>query len=189
MLETYHTVWYADEVTRDRWIEEGLRVLADEGAPGLRIDRLAARLGLSKGSFFHHFDGIAAYRRAVLERWESAAVFEVENWPPQALLEDLAARVGNMIDLRLEAAIRAWALQDADAAAAQERVDRARLATLESVWARMVPDPARARAAALLPHLLVIGASVALPPTSRADLESAFGLLAELIPSVIPGTK
>jgi hypothetical protein len=79
------------------------------------------------------------------------------------------------------------AFQDADAAAAQERVDVARLASLEAVWARMVDDPARAHAAALLPHLLLIGASVALPATSRDDLESAFGLLAELIPAVPPG--
>lgn len=173
-------------MTKERWLDEGMRVLAEEGAPGIRIDRIAARLGLSKGSFFHHFDGIAAYRRALLDRWESTAVTNFGDAPPQALLQDLAARVGSLVDLRLEVAIRAWASQDADAAAAQERVDLARLAALETVWSRMVDDPARARAAALLPHLLVIGASVALPTTSRADLESVFGLLAELIPSVAP---
>ena len=93
------------------------------------------------------------------------------------------------MDLRLEVAIRAWAFQDPDAAAAQERVDLARLAALESVWSQLVDDPARAHAAALLPHLLMIGASVALPATSRADLESVFGLLSELIPSVPRGPR
>ncbi len=173
-------------MTRERWLDEGMRALAQEGPPGVKIDRVAARLGLSKGSFFHHFDGIAGYRRALLNRWESRALQQLEDAPPQALLEGLAARVGDLVDLPLEAAVRAWATQDPDAAAAQERVDRARLAVLESIWGRMVDDPARAHAAALLPHLLLIGATVALPPTSREDLEAAFGLLAELIPSVLP---
>ena len=150
----------------------------------MRIDRIAARLGLSKGSFFHHFDGIAAYRRALLERWESTAVRDLGDEAPQALLEDLAARVGSLVDLRLEVAIRAWAFHDPEAAAAQERVDLARLAALEAVWGRMVDDPDRAHTAALIPHLLVIGASVALPATSKSDLEAVFGMLAEVIPSV-----
>ncbi|HWI31522.1 MAG TPA: TetR family transcriptional regulator [Microbacterium sp.] len=174
-------------MSRERWIAEGMRVLSEDGIAGVRIDRVAGRLGLSKGSFFHHFEGIAAYRRAILERWESGAVRELGDAPAQARLEDLAARVGTLVDLRLEVAIRAWAFQDAEAAAAQERVDVARLSALERVWSRMVDDPVRAHAAALLPHLLMIGASVALPATSRADLEAAFGLLAELIPSVPPG--
>lgn len=128
-------------MTRQRWVDEGLRVLAEEGAPGVRIDRVAARLGLSKGSFFHHFDGIAGYRRALLEHWENTAVRELGDGAPQPLLEDLAARVGALVDLRMEAAVRAWAFQDAEAAAAQERVDLARLAALESVWSQIIDDP------------------------------------------------
>jgi len=97
--------------------------------------------------------------------------------------------VGSLVDLRLEVAVRAWAFQDPDAAAAQERVDRARLAALESVWTRLVGDPDRAHTAALLPHLLLIGATVALPQPSRDELESVFGLLADLIPSVSPARR
>jgi AcrR family transcriptional regulator len=49
---------------RDRWLDLGLDVLATEGPSALRIDPLAARLGLSKGSFFHHFASAAAFRSA-----------------------------------------------------------------------------------------------------------------------------
>jgi len=171
-------------MSRDRWLDEGLRALADEGVPGVRIDRIAARLGLSKGSFFHHFESVGAYRAALLRHWESQALQDLGDSPPPAVLEDLAARVGTLVDLRLENAVRAWAFQDPEAAASQERVDLARLAALERIWSRTIDDPERARAAALLPHLLVIGAGVALPPTGREDLERVFGLLAELIPSV-----
>jgi hypothetical protein len=47
-----------------------------------------------------------------------------------------------------------------------------------------VADPDRARAAALLPHLVVIGATVAYPATTADDLAAVFRLLADLIPAV-----
>ena len=56
--------------SKQAWLDEGLRTLADEGAPALRIDRLAGRLGLSKGSFYHHFDGMAGYKDALLAHFE-----------------------------------------------------------------------------------------------------------------------
>ncbi len=52
--------------SKQAWLDEVLRTLADEGAPALRIDRLAGGLGLSKGSFYHHFDGMAGYKDALL---------------------------------------------------------------------------------------------------------------------------
>ncbi|MEV0081899.1 TetR/AcrR family transcriptional regulator [Saccharopolyspora sp. NPDC050642] len=39
------------------WLDAGLEILADQGVPALTIDRLATKLGLTKGSFYHHFGG------------------------------------------------------------------------------------------------------------------------------------
>ena len=55
-------------------MDEGLRVLAAEGAPAVRIDRIAARLGLSKGSFHHHFAGADGYKRDLLALYEALSV-------------------------------------------------------------------------------------------------------------------
>ena len=33
----------------------GLTLLAEEGLSGIKVDRLCARMGVTKGSFFHHF--------------------------------------------------------------------------------------------------------------------------------------
>lgn len=171
-------------MTRNRWIDAGLATLAEEGAPALRIDRVAMRVGLSKGSFFHHFDSAAAYRAALVAAWEAKAEGEDSPQPPEAQLTALAEEVGDRFDVPLERAMRAWALQEPEVAASVERVDRARLAALEGIWSRLVDDPARARAAALLPHLVAIGASVAFPSPSRRDLEDVFALLADLVPVV-----
>jgi hypothetical protein len=58
---------------------------------------------------------------------------------------------------------------------------------LESLWLAIVDDPRRARTAALLPHLLPIGASVALPPVDPTELNDVFGMLVELIRPVPDG--
>lgn len=174
---------------RDRWLDEGMTVLAGQGPKGVRVDRIAARLGLTKGSFHHHFGGIDDYHRALLERYQSdsmdaiatgvAAVSEV---PPERALMELPSQVS--FDPRLEAAIRGWANEFEEANSVQARVDTARLEALVSLWERILPDAARARTAALVPHLLMIGASVALPRPSDKDMHEVFSLLATLVPSV-----
>lgn len=64
---------------RERWLNEGLKVLAEEGAAGIRIDRIAARLHLSKGSFHHHFDGAEGYKKALLAHFEQLSIRTLEN--------------------------------------------------------------------------------------------------------------
>jgi AcrR family transcriptional regulator len=172
---------------KDKWLDEGLAVLIEDGAPGIRIDRIAARLGLSKGSFHHHFAGAAGYRTALLQRYESDALAALgglaPTWdePAERTLAGLRTRARELFDPRLEVAVRAWAFQDPEVRATQERVDSARLAALESLWLAIVDDPRGARTAALLPHLLSIGASVALPPIDPTELDDVFGMLVELI--------
>jgi hypothetical protein len=72
--------------------------------------------------------------------------------------------------------------------AASGRVGRAgwrvALADLRGRVPEFLGDPVRARTAALLPHLLAIGASVALPPLDPGELDAVFGMLVELIPAV-----
>ncbi|WP_460517224.1 TetR/AcrR family transcriptional regulator [Humibacter antri] len=171
-------------MTRDQWVAEGVHVLSEEGLSGIRIDRLAARLGVTKGSFFHHFRGIDDYRNALLDEWEHRSMQVAADIPPETLLSDLAGRIGRLVDVRVEAAVRAWAFQSPEAAAAQARVDSARLAALEGIWSRSLHDPGRAHIAALVPHLLLIGATMSLPPLPDGQLDAVFGLLAELVPSV-----
>ena len=45
----------ATRTPRNRWIEQGLRALADGGPDAVRIEALAQALGVSKGGFYGHF--------------------------------------------------------------------------------------------------------------------------------------
>ena len=39
----------------DDWVQEGFRVLAEDGVKALTLGQLCSRLGVTKGSFYWHF--------------------------------------------------------------------------------------------------------------------------------------
>ncbi|WP_425308673.1 TetR/AcrR family transcriptional regulator [Ammonicoccus fulvus] len=173
--------------TKQDWIEAGMRALRADGGDGVRIDRIARDLGVTKGSFHHHFKGAAGLRAALLaeheRRQESlvAAIREaVATLDGEQAIALLSSLVAELPDDRLERVVRAWAATNDDAAVTAERIDRARVDALEAIWSRAVPVE-HARTAALLPFLVLTGAS-ATGIVDRAELEAVFRLLAELAP-------
>ena len=166
-------------------------MLAAEGADGVRADRIAARLGLTKGSFHHHFAGISDYRRAILERHErdQLAVLErlslwLDQLPADEALATLPGRLTELFEADLERAVRSWAFSDPAARSVQERLDSARLAFLRDLWTQILGEGHRAYVAALVPHLIAIGASMAQPRLAADDLRAVFDLLSALAPGV-----
>ncbi|WP_327102933.1 TetR/AcrR family transcriptional regulator [Nonomuraea glycinis] len=179
---------------RDRWLNEGLHVLAEEGAAGIRIDRIAARLNLSKGSFHHHFDGAEGYKKALLDQVERLSIDTLEN-----AIADVGESAGARVILarlttlvrpgstglyrpELDIAVRAWATWDAEVRAVQTRLDEARLSALQRVWRSAVATDEEARTAALLPYLLAVGATVVFPPVDADQLRDLYETLLPLVP-------
>jgi AcrR family transcriptional regulator len=58
-----------NRMTRRDWIEAAYAALASGGERGITINGLAARLGVTKGSFYWHFPDRATLVQAVLDRW------------------------------------------------------------------------------------------------------------------------
>ena len=192
-ISPYHTVWYAPNVpTRSDWIQAGLAAVADNGPDGLRIDRLCRRLGVSKGSFHHHFAGAGDFKQNLLAAYE-ALVVEALNQAiqqtaadsPKAALASLTAAVTSRDSFYrpdLEVAMRAWAFSDPEVRTIQERVDTRRLESLQGIWSSILDDPAAVRTAALLPYLVGIGASLLQPPAPPDQLRDVYELLLGLVP-------
>ena len=57
-------------LTAADWAEAALQLIAEKGLGALTVDALAARLGVTKGSFYWHFAGRADLLAAALARWE-----------------------------------------------------------------------------------------------------------------------
>ncbi len=68
-------------LSREEWIHAALQALADGGPSGLAVERLAARLGATKGSFYWHFKHREELITEALAKWEREAT--------DALIEEL----------------------------------------------------------------------------------------------------
>jgi AcrR family transcriptional regulator len=182
--------------SRTDWIQAGLAAVADNGPNGLRIDSLCRRLGVSKGSFHHHFAGSGDFKKTVLAAYETLVVEALDQAidstaadSAKAALAGLTAAVAGTESFYrpdLEVAMRAWAFSDPEVRDVQERIDTRRLESLERIWSRILADPAEVHTAALLPYLVGIGASLVQPPTPPDQLRSVYELLLNLVPEESP---
>ncbi|NUR94607.1 MAG: TetR/AcrR family transcriptional regulator [Kribbellaceae bacterium] len=159
---------------------------AAEGAPAVRIERLAEALGVTKGSYYHHFRGAAGYKAALLEHFEvrytTRLIDAVEHTgdSKEKLLHLLRLVLSDADSAGLEIAVRAWALQDAEVRAAQERVDKARTAYLKKLCRGLDADVDPDRFAQLL-YLVLIGAEQVVPPIGKRDVRKIYDLVLRLI--------
>jgi AcrR family transcriptional regulator len=102
-------------------------------------------VGKSKGSFYHHFEGLSAFHTALLAMWEEQLTEQpiaqadarqrggVDALEREASAHRRAARLEEAvlgIDHALDRAVRAWANADARAKAAVVRIDERRIAYL-----------------------------------------------------------
>ncbi len=171
------------------WLDVGLVVLAEDGAPALTIERLSGRLGVTKGSFYHHFKGMSGFKSDLLAHFEAVCatgyIDQVERGGGGAR-EKVERLIGMVLDddIRptLEPAIRAWAMQDAEVRAVQERVDQVRISYVRTVWAEFGGPATEAAAMANLLYLVLVGAGHVLPPVGSDDLREVYALTMRLAP-------
>jgi AcrR family transcriptional regulator len=141
-------------LTREDWLAAALDALEESGADGLKVLPLALRLGVTRGSFYWHFRDRAELLEAVLDywdRWSTQVVIDAldsSQDDPLSQLQSLMEMVEERRLTRYEPAMRAWAVQDAEAARAVRRVDRRRLAYVTGLLrkAGFSADQADARA-------------------------------------------
>jgi AcrR family transcriptional regulator len=133
----------APRFDRERWLEAALEVLAREGRAKLKIVYLAAQLGVTKGSFYHHFANREDFIQGLTDYWSEAFTEEVKSEVASSdldasgkllLLMKLIERDG--LD-RYDVAFRSWAAQDPALAANVRKVDASRRDFVQSLFADM----------------------------------------------------
>jgi AcrR family transcriptional regulator len=166
-------------LTRRRWLEEGLVLLEEAGAEALTIESLTSRLGVTKGSFYHHFTNYQDFKERLLEFWEEEGTLRIIQWaeqeasPPEKLARVMQA---SLHPSRLDVALRAWALQDERVRVHQQRIDQLRLAYLEEVAYAQTADRLSARQLARAFYSLYVGSQHLIPPIQGEDLRALFQL-------------
>lgn len=128
---------------REAWLAAALDVLAEEGQAKLRIDKLAGDLGVTKGSFYHHFDGRDDFVGKLLDYWSRTysdrVIKEISALtvsPRERVLEMMRLIERERLD-RYDIAFHSWAAQEPSVAEVVSKVDAERHAFCRSLFAEM----------------------------------------------------
>ena len=149
---------------RERWVEQGLQVLAAGGPDAVRVEVLARQLGVTKGGFYGAFVDREALLEAMLDTWERESTDDVlarvdrEDADPRTR----AVRAGALTFssdrlLPVDLAVREWARRDAAVAERLRRVDGRRMDLLREAIGTTVADPDEVEARSLIAFCVAIG--------------------------------
>jgi AcrR family transcriptional regulator len=150
------------QTPREAWIEAALKALAAGGPDAVRVEALAASMGVSKGGFYWHFENRQALLDEMLDTWEKAVVEDVierlKSGPadPRAKLQHLF-ELAKSVDFAVELALRDWSRRDGEVAERLRRIDNRRMEYLRSLFGQFCADADDAEARSLLAFSLFIG--------------------------------
>jgi len=151
----------------------------------VRVERLADGVGVTKGSFYHHFRDRGALLEALLDYW-SREMTDAEFARLETLRGGLAQRLLALAEDVLEKgmgrydpAIRAWARHDRKVAAAVAQVDRRRVKALAGFFEEGGFSTAEARIRARTFYTFLLGEpQVRAPARDAGELEKMVRILA-----------
>ena len=175
---------------RKDWIMAALTLLGRAGIDAVRVEPLADKLGVTKGSFYWHFKDRDALHVAMLDAWRAGATenvidrVEAESASRDARLRRLIA-IANEASwaARLETAIRAWARGDVRAAKAVDEIDTRRIDYIVALLRDLGIDSRTARLRAQIVYLMVIGNYFAEGSKARAADKALWTEVERLIAS------
>jgi AcrR family transcriptional regulator len=148
----------AGALDRTAYFNAAFKILGESGAEGLTVDTLCARLGATKGSFYHLFAGTADFVNALMRCWVDSATQLIAELKEMVIAEGDPCRTMERIIPQLavrqpheaEAALRAWANSNPEVAAGVESYDRAREESFVWMFGQFVDDPERCRTLAYM---------------------------------------
>lgn len=145
----------------DDWIRAGFARLSTEGIESVRIELLARDLGVSKGSFYWHFQDRDELLAKLLERWEGD---EMEWLNATVVTPRAAARWARFVEhcadpslARLESALRSWARRDERVASRIQVIEKRRVQHIASVLRDTGFSPPLAESWAQIALLVYLG--------------------------------
>ena len=172
----------APKLSRQDWIKMGLTVLAESGVEAVRIEPLAKRMSVTKGSFYWHFKDRSDLLDALLAEWVAIdtngiieRVNQIDAEPKMKLLRlfELAIADNDLTpgldDGSLENAIRAWATHDPTVAALIAQVDQQRLNYTKALFLDIGFSEVEALARARLAYYSLVGEFTIGVQTNQTD--------------------
>jgi AcrR family transcriptional regulator len=164
-----------ERLSAEDWIAFALKALAHEGFAVLKADVLARKMGISRGSFYWHFEDLAAFHVRVIAHWKQTAteaiIIDIERYESPAGRLDALLRHAFGPGGSVETRMRSWAENNKDAAQAVAEVDHRRCAYIERLLQKAgVAAPLAATRAQLL-YWTYLGANLSRSRLSGEQLD------------------
>lgn len=185
---------------RQDWINAGLMVLAEGGVGAVRIEPLAKRMNMTKGSFYWHFKNRNDLLDAILAEWVELdtngiieQVDQIDADPKTTLLYLLELAYADnefmpgLADGRIENAIRAWAKTDQKVAELIAQVDLKRLNYTKALFLKIGFSEAEALVRARLAYYSLVGELTIGVPTNQAHRSAEIRMQHAILTSDING--
>lgn len=152
----------ANQRSKHKWIDAGLKALAVSGIAAVRVEVLARELNVTKGSFYWHFKNRNDLLKQIFAHWKSIATADIidkvdgtTSDPHQRLLHLLTIVLGS--DGRLEQAVRSWAAIDPAIFKQVSEIDLRRTSYMKDLFALMGFSERQAKLRAALAYRAYIG--------------------------------
>jgi len=177
------------KLTRDSWVAAAINQLKEFGPAGISGEKIARRLDVTRGSFYHHFANMDELTLLMLEYWEKTQTLDIFD---RALNQQPDGAPGAMTsllesawsgDAELEIAIRQWAFFSEVVQQHVEKIDKIRLGYLTAIYSQICGDPDRGQKLGKIAYYGLLGTLHSWPKFSREQLRETVleiqGLLVE----------
>ena len=130
-------------VSKDQWLAKSLDTLQSKGVEGVKIERLAKELGISRSGFYWHFKNRQDLLEHLLEYWVSVYTGVVTDNPDVIKLDPKKRLLTTMELIRdknlakYDLAMTLWAKLDSQVQRVVRKVVRMRLDYLRAIFAEL----------------------------------------------------
>ncbi len=132
-------------------MDGALSLLAREGVTAIKIPRLCTELGVTKGSFYWHFDDIQQLMEAMADRWCAVqsdavrALGALDSIAVEQRIEKMTSLLIEQSTWIVEASVREWARTDPKVSEAVRTLEGKVFEVLEQTMRELGFDAAQAR--------------------------------------------
>jgi len=160
----------------EKWVQAAVAVLIAEGVDAVRVDRLARKLRITRGSFYHHFSSRADLLRAVLDHYVQinhqnlVAMLPALQGTPKDKLWTLWSATASQEFRDYDWAVRMWGMRDPRVAAVLNQIDNKRMEVMIGFFMELGFDPDEAWIRAALAYHGSLGDRAffaPFPPTAK----------------------
>ena len=175
----------SSRLSADDWLRAAFDIMVDEGIAGVKIHRLCERLGVTKGSFYWHFQDLDAFLGELARRWGEEGVKMparlVDSSDPAAGLLHAMELFADRRVRNLTRAVRDWAQNDERARVAIRQADQALFEGVRDAIVSLGFDPAEADVRAKVLYYAGVGFAHVGPLGSRQPAQQQLAATLELL--------